>query len=80
MSGIERVQILRIDCSTCKGRGYETVTTGERACSACEGRGVIEKEVPYKFESNGRWEKDELAEVFELPVEQIVDAGHSAGD
>lgn len=80
MSGLDRTQILRIDCNTCKGKGYTTVAGAESVCASCEGRGTMEKEVPYKFESNGRWEKDELAEVFELPVDQIVDAGHSAGD
>lgn len=80
MSGIDRQQILRVDCNTCKGKGYVTEAGSERVCGSCEGRGTIEKEVPYKFESNGRWEKEEIAEVFELPVDQIVDAGHSAGD
>ncbi|OLS15984.1 MAG: hypothetical protein RBG13Loki_0361 [Promethearchaeota archaeon CR_4] len=80
MTGIDRTQILRIDCNTCKGKGYETTSEGERACSSCEGRGTTEKEVPFKFETNGRWEKEEIAEAFELPVDQITDAGHSAGD
>lgn len=80
MSGIDRKQILRIDCNTCKGRGYVIASDGEQVCSTCQASGSLEKEVPYKFESNGRWNKEELAEVFEVPVEQVVDAGHSAGE
>lgn len=80
MSGIDRKQILRIDCNTCKGKGYVTKPTGEEACEACGGSGTLEKEVPFKFETNGKWSNEEKAEAFEIPVDQVVDAGHSTGD
>lgn len=69
---------MRRDCNACKGRGYQTKATGEEACEDCGGMGLLEKEVPYKFD--GPRSKEEIAEAFGIPLEQYVDAGHSRGD
>lgn len=80
-SGLDRTQILRIDCPTCKGHGYiRDSMMVESICGACEGKGALEREMPYKFETNGKWEKEEIAEAFEIPVEEVKDGGHSTGD
>jgi len=78
--GINRQQILRIDCMVCKTRGYIVENNQETTCPKCGGSGVLEKEVPFKFESQGRWDKDEIAEAFEIPVDQVQDRGHDGGD
>lgn len=78
--GLDRTQILRVDCNTCRGQGFIRSAVGEEMCTTCGGNGVIEREVPYKFESNGRWTKEEVAEAFEMPVDQVKDAGHSTGE
>lgn len=76
MSGIDRKQTLRIDCNNCHGNGYIRAGGGEESCVVCEGRGVIEKEVPYKFETNGKWDREELADVFEIDPSDVSDKGH----
>lgn len=80
--GIERTQVLRIDCNDCRGNGYkrDAKTNVESPCDKCEGRGQLEKEVNFKFETGGKWSPEDLAEVFEIPVEQIRDTGHSTGE
>ncbi len=80
--GLDRTQVVRIDCPECKGNGYvrEKGGTTESMCMKCEGAGTLEKEIPYKFETNGRISSDEKAEIFDLPVEQVSDGGHSIGD
>lgn len=82
MSGIDRTEILRRDCPTCRGNGFVTKPTGEESCAPCNGSGMIEKEVPYKFDTNGRRTPEELADIWEVPVEDIaaIDKGHSVGD
>lgn len=80
MTGIDRTQYLRIDCPSCRGKGYVQTATGEESCGKCDGSGLLEKEVPFKFESNGKWDREDIAEVFEIPVEQVVDKGHDGGD
>ncbi len=77
MSGIDRTQILRIDCRACKGAGFVRAQTGETSCNACGGTGLEEKEVPYKFDTNGRFTQEEKAEAFGLPIDQISDKGHA---
>ena len=78
--GIERTQILRIDCVTCRGKGYVQKATCEELCEKCEGRGQLEKEVSYKFDTGGRWGKEEIATLFEVSVDEVKDEGHSNGD
>ena len=80
MSGIDRTQIVRIDCTNCRGTGHTAVGGVESLCEPCEGRGMLEREVPFKFETNGRRTKEEIADVFQLPVEQVNDIGHSTGE
>lgn len=80
--GIDRTQIVRIDCPECRGNGYTRKKGGveEEMCVKCEGAGTLEKEIPYKFESNGRVSLEEKADIFELPVDQVRDANHSTGE
>lgn len=76
MSGIDRTQVVRIDCTTCKGNGYVRNGAAESMCEKCGGGGVLEREVPYKFETHGVLTDEEKAEIFEMPVDQIEDKGH----
>lgn len=78
MSGIDRQEILRIDCPTCFGNGYTGQGPSETMCNACGGSGMLERSVPFKFD--GKRSKEEIATAFGLPVGQIRDTGHSAGD
>lgn len=82
MSGIDRKQTLRIDCTVCQGKGYvkRAATNDEIYCEKCEGRGSLEKEVGYKFESHGKWSREEIAEEFGISADQVRDEGHSNGD
>lgn len=83
MSGIDRTQILRIDCPKCHGNGYIRTPQGEEACpeeAGCGGSGVITREVPYKFETHGRYSKEEIAEHFGVSTEDVKDGGHSTGE
>jgi DnaJ-class molecular chaperone len=48
--GLERTEILRKDCSSCNGNGYIDGPHGQEGCMACGGSGMIEKEVPFKFD------------------------------
>ncbi len=77
MSGVDRKQILRIDCRACHGNGYVRSATGETDCLACGGSGIEEKEVDYKFETQGRWTPEEKAEAFGIKVDEVKDDGHS---
>lgn len=77
MSGIDRTQILRIDCRACHSKGYVMTSTGETSCNACGGTGMEEREVPYKFESQGKWTKEETAQAFEIDVDDVKDEGHA---
>ena len=76
----EAIQTIRVDCPSCKGHGYNATAAGETMCTQCEGAGELQKDVPYKFETHGKWTNDEKAEVFGLPLSEVRDAGHSAGD
>lgn len=78
MSGLDRKQTLRIDCNACRGNGFKSTPTGEETCSACEGSGQLTKEVDFKFHTGGKWEKEEIAEAFGIPVDQVKDDGHDA--
>lgn len=78
MGGPDRKQILRIDCTTCRGNGYTTTGGSESACEKCSGSGQLEKEVGYKFETMGRWTNEEIAEVFGIKVDEVKDVGHDA--
>lgn len=80
MSGIDRTQILRIDCPLCKGHGYVRGALGEAPCDRCEARGVLENEVPFKFETNGRHTREEVADAFGIGVDEVRDEGHSNGE
>lgn len=62
MSGLDRVEILRRDCATCRGNGYVTKAAVEEMCSACSGSGTEEKEVPFKFD--GVRTQDEINEIW----------------
>lgn len=78
MSDLDRVQFLRIDCPTCKGKGYTLKGLQETFCETCGGSGSLEKEVGYRHETRGEYSIDEKAEIFELPEEQIKDTGHDS--
>lgn len=80
MSGLDRTQIIRIDCPTCKGNGYTTKAGQQEACEVCGGTGLREKEVEYKFDTHGHHTREELAEAFEVSVDDVHDGGHSVGD
>lgn len=63
MSGIDRKEILRIDCPTCHGNGYTgVVEVSEVVCERCGGSGMLEKEVPFKFD--GERSAAELQEIW----------------
>lgn len=89
MSGVDRTQVLRIDCPQCKGKGYKGTSGAETPCNGpseeagatgCGGSGVLEREVGFKFETQGKWSVEEKAEAFGIPVEEVRDADHSTGD
>lgn len=80
MSGVDRKQFLRIDCPECHGNGYVTKNGAEQSCEKCGASGLLEKEVAYKFDTNGYHTPEEVAEAFGIPVEQVKDKGHSVGD
>lgn len=48
--GIDRTEFVRKECPACKGNGYKPVGMTEELCECCGGFGLIEKEVPYKFD------------------------------
>jgi RecJ-like exonuclease len=77
MSGVDRTQILRRDCPSCQGKGYVVGSTGEAPCEACQGVGLLEKEVPYKFDTLGKRTQEEEAAEWGIPVEELKDAGHA---
>jgi hypothetical protein len=56
-----RNEILRIDCTRCRGNGYITTQDGEEPCPTCGGVGQREKKVPWKPEGYSR---DEVADIF----------------
>lgn len=76
----ESTQTLRIDCPDCRGNGYTRGQASEVICERCAGGGLLEKEVPFKAETRGRWTREEVAEVFGLEPTFIKDASHSAGN
>lgn len=78
--GVERTQILRRDCPTCFGRGYVVKGVEQSECPTCTGLGMLEKEVDYKFETGGRWSKEEEAAAWGVEPEELKDTGHSVGD
>lgn len=79
MAGIDRTEILRIDCNACSGRGYKETPTGQESCETCGGSGMLEKEVPFRHDIKERRSVEEVAEIFGIPVEQVKDKGHDAG-
>ncbi len=82
-ANLNRTKILRRDCPRCKGNGYIEGPGGQEVCpeeGGCGGSGLLEKEVPYKFETEGRLEPEEIAEAWELPADQIIDKGHAEQD
>lgn len=62
MSGIDRKEILRRDCPECKTKCFIIVNGEEQVCTLCSGYGVIEKEVPYKFD--GPRDTEEIDAIF----------------
>jgi len=58
----DRTEFLRRDCSTCRGNGYVTVAGDETMCNDCGGSGIIEKEVPFKFD--GKRTEEEINDIF----------------
>lgn len=78
MSGLDRTEVIRRDCPDCHGNGYKNVGGVESLCGMCGGAGVLEKEVPFKFD--GKRSREETAELWEIPVDELSDKGHSAGD
>ena len=68
---LDRKQILRRDCPTCKGNGYVNTGTGETPCEPCGGSGMLEKEVPYRFDTEGKRTPEEEAEEWGVPVEEL---------
>lgn len=72
--GVDRTEILRMDCPPCHGNGYIARNGGEEFCEDCGGTGMLEKEVPFKFD--GERTVEEKAEAFGVSVEQYRDAGH----
>lgn len=77
---MERTQTLRIDCPQCHGKGYIERNGVQDTCDRCEGAGMLQKEVSYKFETQGRWSQNELAEEFGMSPSEISDSGHSSGE
>lgn len=77
---MDRTQTLRIDCPICKTRGYIESSQGQEMCTRCEGSGLLEKEVPYKFETQGRWDLHEKAAEFGIEVDEASDSGHDDGN
>lgn len=79
MSTVEnRVEVLRRDCLKCNGRGYINGSSGEEVCpegEGCGGSGLIAKEVAFKFD--GKRSREEIANEFGIPVEQLKDDGHA---
>lgn len=78
--GIDRQQTLRIDCIDCKGNGYVQKGAEQEMCKRCDGSGLLERDVPFKFETNGVWDRDEIANIFEVLPDQVVDKGHDGGE
>lgn len=78
--GLDRKQIIRMDCPTCTARGYVVSNGSETSCEACGGSGLREKEIPFKFETNGKLSKEELAQEFGVSTDQFKDEKHSTGD
>lgn len=73
--GIDRTEILRRDCPTCKGKGYVSQSGGESSCEPCGGAGLLEKEVPFKFD--GSRSLEEVAELWGVDdPSEIEDKGH----
>lgn len=66
----------------CRSRGYITdkATNSETSCPNCDGEGLLKKEIPYKFDTFGKVEKEEIAEMFGISVDEVKDEGHSSGD
>jgi DnaJ-class molecular chaperone len=71
MSGLDRKQTLRRDCGTCNGRGYKNSAAGEEMCDQCGGSGMLELEVPYKFDTDGKRTLEEEAQEWGIPVEEL---------
>lgn len=69
MSDIEkklnRQQIIRIDCPTCRGNGFFMKDGAETFCELCDGTGSKEKAIPFKFETNGRLTQEEIKQEFD---------------
>lgn len=77
---VDREQTIRIDCPTCHHNGYVVKNGVEDMCDQCSGSGMLEKVVPYKYETRGVWSRDELADQFGVEADAIRDSGHSSGD
>ena len=60
--GLNRTEILRRECTGCRGNGYRVINGVEQTCETCEGRGEEHKEVPYKFD--GRRSPEEIEEAW----------------
>lgn len=80
MSGIDRMQTLRIDCPDCVSKGYIQKGAEQELCQRCGGSGMLERDVPFKFETGGKWDKDDVASAFEISPDQVVDRGHDGGE
>lgn len=63
-----------MDCPACKGNGYVVEAGQELPCSECAGKGLLEKEVPYKFD--GPRTKEEKAAIFGVSEADYKDEGH----
>jgi len=62
---LDRKQIIRMDCQTCRGNGFFMKEGNEAFCEDCNGVGSREKEIPFRFETNGRLTEDEVKQEFE---------------
>lgn len=80
MSGIDRQQTIHVDCPKCHSRGYIETNGIQEMCASCEGAGILSKDIPYKFETRGNLTKEEIAQEFDLPLDEVKDSGHDDGE